>query len=116
VSDLAPSRGEGRKSGEQRSRSGDLIVEDELSDPRAYYSSCHGFSPGTRGKTAEEMARTMILSSRIMDSHTSNPWRRRLFYCSHRDGTCSVELKTLAGDQTGGADIVLNTTSGGFTP
>jgi hypothetical protein len=101
VSDLAAPRGEGRKSGEQRSRSRDLVVEDELNNPRTSCSSSHGFSPGTGGKTAKEMVRTTILSSRIMDSHTSSPWRRRLFYCSHRDGTCSVELKTLNGDQTG---------------
>jgi hypothetical protein len=109
---LVAPRGEGRKSGEQRSRSSDLVVKDELSNPRTSCYSSHGISTGTGGKTAKEMVRTTILFSRIMDSHTSNPWRRRLFYCSHRDGTCSVELKTLNGDQTGGVDIVLNTTSG----
>jgi len=41
--------------------------------------------------------RTAILSCRNLVGHRSSLWRRCLFYCSHRDGTCSVELKTWAG-------------------
>ena len=95
VSDLVDWVETARKRGQEGTRQrGWRRTENELGNSRTECHRSHLSSGGVAQRPKREMKMKNSVA-RIAKNHDLGLCRGRLFYCSHRDGKCGVELKTL---------------------